>query len=338
MNPLSLRHTNFSQTGLRKFLLRLTLFGLVLLGMLAAAAGISILGSPGKFGPGVIPGNYVSNSSCFNAKLDHLVHSDHLAHCSFLIAGSSMSLCNISGKRIEASTGETVYNVSAWGIKPAQTTQLLKIIDKKNINTLLLAFNNSDFGELTNNVDFSATELFIKKGPLRRLYLLFKQMSYKNFLFELGYRMHFSKITNHYESLNFDETGSVQLEPEGFVIDEKKWKRYFDTTGFSTFQAEIAKLDLLCKTQGIHLIPVYLPARADLMDGEKNERNAFIAEKVRAHFQMYFIDLHEAKLPSEMYCDGIHFFKEGSEIITRMVVDTLEARRLISPVLTNIAE
>src|SRR5580700_7326606 len=95
----------------------------------------------GKFNFDLIPKNNLTNSVCLRAQMDHLFKSADFRNCTFLIAGSSMSLNNISGLTISNRTGECVYNLSAWGIEPSNVTELLSVLDKKRIKYLTVAFN-----------------------------------------------------------------------------------------------------------------------------------------------------------------------------------------------------
>jgi hypothetical protein len=273
------------------------------------------------------PKNNLSNSVCFRAKIDHLVKSANFKNCTFLIAGSSMSLCNISGQTILNKTKECVYNFSAWGTKPNQIVELLNIIEKRKIKYLLVAFNNVDFGDDAYNIDFKSTNLFINSCSLVRYWLLIKEFNYPTFSDDVAYRNKHSNINNEYESLNFDNTGTIQFEQKKFIIDSTRWKQYKDTIGFSIFHKGITRLHTLCKSRNIELIIVYLPFREDLLNENYKMQNRIISKILKSDFNNNFIDLHNMDIPSSKFCDGTHFFKDGAIYVTNIVLDSINIKK-----------
>jgi hypothetical protein len=270
-----------------------------------------------------IPLNNVSNSPCFKAKLDHLVNSPNFRNCTFLIAGSSMSLSNISGKIISNRLNETVYNISSWGLKPSQLNQFIKQINTDKIKYLLVAFSNWDFGESVYNIDFKATGDLINGNKLTRFWSSIDKFNIFTFSQDWNYRSKFSNCNNCYESLNFDKYGSIQYEPIGFIIEPSRWNVYKDTTGFNNFYNNINELYAICTKHEIALFLVYLPIRSDLLTPLTLVQNQQIAEILKKRFDKSFLDLQHKNIPSNQYWDGFHMFKEGAESITNLIIDTL---------------
>ena len=271
------------------------------------------------------PGNNVSNSSCLRAKLDHVVSNNYLEQCTFLISGSSMSLNNVSGQAIEKRTSENVYNISSFGTRPVHT---LGLFDNNavgnNVRYLLIAFNNCDFGDVNNiSVDYTATSSFINGGIFTRRWIFLKTFNLKTFFSDLDDRSKFSSILNTYKSLNFDKYGSVLLERNGFEINDERWRQYTDTTGFGIFCEDIFQLAAICKKSNIDFYLVYLPYRFDLLTENFRSQNMAVSSFLEKELRSNFIDLHNIDLGSNNYCDYAHFFKEGADYITNLILDSL---------------
>ena len=271
------------------------------------------------------PKNNVSNSSSFRAKLDYTISRNYLKNCSFLISGSSMSLNNISGKIIQKRTHENVYNISSFGTKPIQTAGLLKSnLVGHQIKYLLIAFNNCDFGNSNFNIDYSASNVFVNGNSIKRCWIFLETFNMVTFFSDLNDRTRFSNIVNSYKSLSFDETGSIQFDRKGFIINKERWESYYDTTGFKTFFNNTIELNGLCKENNITLFLIYLPFRSDLLSEERKRQNTIVSNKLELQFGCSFFDLSNVSLSADDYCDGIHFFKEGAENITNIILDSFQ--------------
>lgn len=273
-----------------------------------------------------LPLNNVSNSQSFRAKVDHLVTSTNFRKCTFLIAGSSMSLNNISGNVIHNRTKECVYNISSSNFIPKQFNQLLKIIDINSIKYILIAFNNCDFGKAEFDIDFKETDDYINGNKLHRLWNCIKKFNINKFSHDCDFRDKFSNNNNTYASVNFDEYGSVLLEHNGFTIDKKRWNYYWDTTGFNIFYNDISDLNHICNQHKIFLFLVYLPYRPNLLPTKISIQNQSVAEMLQSKFGKSLIDLHNFKIPLNQYCDGVHMFKDGAECITNLIIDSLNRK------------
>ena len=279
-----------------------------------------------------LPLNNVSNSPCFKAKIDHLVSSQNFKNCTFLIAGSSMSLNNVSGRIICNRTNEDVYNISSWEFKPKQLNQFLKIINIDSIKYLLVAFNNWDFGELGFKIDYKATDSYINGNNLKRYWCIINKFNYNTFSQDLANRNKFSEINNAYESLNFDKYGSILFDHVGFVISKKRWDAYKDTLGFHLFYNDINDLDFICNKHKITLILVYLPNRPNLLTLKNIIQNKNVSDALRRRFAKSFIDLQNTNIPQNQFCDGTHLFKDGAERVTNLIIDSLSGKKQLCPI------
>jgi hypothetical protein len=221
--------------------------------------------------------------------------------------------------------GSKVYNVSSFGTKPRQTIEMFNHeIFGEQIDYLMVAFNNCDFGDLNNiTVDFNATDKFINGGILSRIWIFLKTFNLMTFFSDLKDRTDFSGIVNNYKSLMFDNTGSVLLEREGFKVDSARWEEYYDTTGFRVFYNDILELDSICKEKSVGFYLVYLPFRRDLVTEEYKLQNNEIANALKSDLGQNFIDLSNLHIDTENYCDYAHMYKEGAEQITGIALDSI---------------
>jgi hypothetical protein len=274
-----------------------------------------------------MPLNNVSNSVGFNAKMDFIVKSPDFKNCTFLIAGSSLSLNNISGELIAQRTKEKVFNVSSFGFKSSkQLLKLLDVLDLKYLKTMLVGFNNTDFDYNCPEINYKLTDKYLNSSNLVRKFSLLYNFNIRNFSNDWELRNEVSDVCNNKSSLNFDKTGSVLLDSKGFNALEVKEVGLVDTTGLINFITNMEILNRNCIKRGITLILVYLPSRLDLLSESNVMQNKIAATKLFIKFGKVFYDTHNVKLPDNYYYDGSHMFKEGAEKITNSIIDSLICR------------
>lgn len=274
-----------------------------------------------------MPLNNASNSVGFNAKMDFIVKSKDFKDCTFLIAGSSLSLNNISGELIEKKTNEKVFNISSFGFKSSnQLLKLLNALNLKKLKTILIAFNNTDFGCIGPEINYKLTERYLNSTSFSRNISLLYNFNIRNFSNDWELRNAVSNISNDKTSLNFDKTGSVLLNSNGFSISKINDIGLEDTTGLNNFITNIEILKKDCNKRGITLMMIYLPSRFDLLSEKNILQNKIAAKKLTDKFKSQFYDTHDKKLPNKFFYDGSHMFKEGAESITNSIIDSLHNR------------
>ena len=313
---------------MRKFILK-TLSLLLIVSFLTILGVISMhFKDIKKNGFRNMPLNNTSNSISFRAKLDHIHNSNNFKHCTFLIAGSSMSLNNISGEIIHNRTKECVYNISSWGFKLKEVNKFIVLTNLNNVKYIFLAFNNRDFG---NSFTFNseATDAFLNTNKLRKIQYFISTFNIYLYNKDWESRAKLATINNTYESLNFDTYGSVLFDNKGFVIDENRWNANSDSTGFYIFINQIEKLDSICKKHRIKLLIAYLPTRVDLLTKKNITQNMFISNVLQNKIGKSFVDLQNVRFQNNQYCDGIHLFKKGAEQITNQIIDSLIFRGVV---------
>lgn len=269
-----------------------------------------------------MPKNNISNSISFKAKLDHMVNSEKLDNCDFLIVGSSMSLNNISGNLIEEKTGYKVYNIASWGLIPKQIFNLLTTIHLNKINKIVLFFNNDDFGDGEFKINYTDVGRYLYGGSLIKSYLFLKHLNMQTFYEDWKIRENFYDKDYAYQSLKFDKTGTTNLKKRGFVINSVRWNKVHDTTGFYFFHQYLIKIDSLCKSKKIEFYAVYLPVREGLKTQISKEKNNAIALSIRTKIN-HFYNFNSFTVSDSLFCDGTHMFNEGAEFITKHFLDSL---------------
>ena len=277
-----------------------------------------------------IPGNNTSNSPCFRSKIDHMKKCEPKSDRStFMIMGSSMALNNISGRLIENRTGDNVYNISSWGIKVRQLDSLYRIRGHKNVTNILFAFNNVDFGPKGIVLNYKNIRCCLDDHFPDAVIAYASVFNFHTFLEDWDFRARNGKRENMYETIHFDSTGSVLLKRQNFIINPARWSMNYDTVGFSEFLYGAKYLAAYCALDSVRVCFVYLPTRADLVTPTLRKQIDGVSLAMRREFGPNFIDLSNKKISDTMYCDGLHFFSEGANLLTGMVIDSLEHRHYV---------
>ncbi len=272
------------------------------------------------------PHNNIANNNCFKAKVDHLIYSENFRNCTFLIAGSSISMNNISGEIIRNRIHDTVYNFSAFNMKISQLNELLKFIKPPKAKFILVAFNNWDFGKALWSYDINAADQFINGNYLIRTWIFVKKFNVNTFSEDWDSRIKYSNIRNNYLSLDFDKYGSVLMDSTGFIINKKRWDETRDSTGFEIFRKDVMRFRTYCSNHGLQLKLVYMPYRPGKLSDKAKELNKQLASILKNDLKDSFLDLQDCYIPVKFYCDECHMFQQGSEMISNIIADSLKKR------------
>lgn len=274
-----------------------------------------------------MPLNNLSNSVSLRAKLDHMVKHQKFKYSEVLIVGSSMAMNNISGEVIAKTQDKVVYNIGSWGIKPNQIYDFLKTMQLKPVNCVIMPFNNTDFGEDKSKIDYSAIHQQLYGNVFNRFFNFFYYNNINTFLNDWNYR--FKNKHNHtYESLNFDDYGTVLMEKKDFVIDSGRWHKNFGQKDFDYFYRGIKSIDSLCKRNRIRFILAYLPNRPGFIQGKDRLLNDLHAKELSLILRKNFIDLRFCPIAAGDFCDAYHVFKPGAIQITNALLDSMRAKGL----------
>lgn len=273
-----------------------------------------------------IPTNFISNSVCFNSKLDHIKSSPMAPGANCLILGSSISLNNVDAESLSQKNKITVYNLSSWGLKPYQSYQLLKKTHQKFApKQLIIAFNNTDFGQDNKEISYGTIyDYLFKSSFLSQMSSFFAHFNIQDFLSDWAMRSKFSKRDNVYQSLRFDDHGSILLNAKNFqYAPEIQPLTYRDTTGYANFQAGIDSIATFCADRQIQLLLVYSPWKKEVLTPDKLAQIKAISQKMESRYKEAFLDLSSLPISSNLYVDGGHLYKKGASIVTSKISDYL---------------
>ncbi|WP_338875448.1 hypothetical protein WBJ53_07485 [Spirosoma sp. SC4-14] len=319
---------------MKKFLQKILLHSLLLTTAIGAVVMARYAKGTHKLWPDLhsIPPNFISNSVCFNAKLEHAKEEGRLLSAKTLIIGSSLGLNNVSGAILTRSFGEKAYNFSSWGFKPHETFQVLKQLEGKlAIQRLVLPFNNTEFLADAKQIDYQAVhDHFFAPGLLTQVRGYFTNFTLDNFIKDWSLRTKYIYRDNEGYTLKFADDGSINLHANNFVRSEEGSPlAYYDTTGFARFNRSLDSISQYCDRNNIELTMVYLPWRHDLLTPKRTKQVEYVANYLRAKYHNKFVDLSRLPVERKNYVDGGHMFEEGAITITNALVDTLAIRKQI---------
>jgi hypothetical protein len=177
--------------------------------------------------PSQLPAPRFSSSESFNEKARWLRNAGTMS-CDMLIAGSSIALNNVDALGIKRTLGENaVLNTGSWGLTIPESAALLSILAPMcRPRIIIVAAFIGDFGPIGRKaIDWPLFARYISGAPAAEMYLRTFDPSY--YVRALLHRRQYStKKASIYESLQFDETGSVLLDCDRFEVDEARWNGY----------------------------------------------------------------------------------------------------------------
>jgi hypothetical protein len=310
---------------LPKFLFKLFLLGAVFLLLVLLYFPLRHVRDIRKHGFENVPDNLLSNSVSYNAKLQATRKKKNALDADILIAGSSMSLNNISGNLLSSRLHLSVWNMSSWGYKPGYVLKFLKEYGPIKSKYLVIAINNGDLGEGVPEIDEKATRQYLTHGVIVRTWLLLKKFNLNNFQSDWEARSTSNYSNNDYLSLHFDDSGSILFDSTGFVKTDIRCKTYQDTSGFQLFRKQIRELSDWCTSNGINFQLAYFPWRNDLRTPLRNDQNKEVARVLKKELGAHFVDLHEIILDTKLYADASHLFRLGAEFMTGALADSISS-------------
>lgn len=309
------------------FLKKMLFHGLVLLSLLTAIVlGQYLRDTRTAPDLGALPTHFISNSTCFNTKLEHARAGNRLKQAKLLILGSSMALHNVLGPGLSARFQEPVYNLSSWGLRPAESYELLKqLADSLTVDHLVIPFNHTEFGLDTKRIDYEQLpDYFFAENPLKQVRQYAAQFTLSGFIEDWTMRTKYLHRSNVNFSLNFDETGAVIQRADRFVFAPNARRlAYRDTTGFGQFTAGIDSIRQLCHQRHITLTLVYLPWRSSVLTPERIGQVRYVADCLSKRYPENFVDLSGLAVADRDFSDAGHMFKGGASLVTRALLDSM---------------
>jgi hypothetical protein len=173
-----------------------------------------------------LPPPHLSSSVSFNEKARWL--KEHLnGRCDVLVIGSSMALNNVdSGELAAIYPGQTIINAASWGMSIEESDAMLKaIIPLCEPKTIILPTNYPDFSApWAKEIAWSRFVHYLQENYFERFYSRGFDLLY--LAKDLEYQSVPAKDRRSYESLAFDDTGTVELDCRGFKTDPLRWDAY----------------------------------------------------------------------------------------------------------------
>lgn len=191
----------------------------------AAALIVSIL-----FFHNELPAPRLSNSTAFNEKA-RWIRENLPKKCSTLIIGSSMALNNIDAEILPRDLfGEQIANVASFGMEMRDSEKMLNAIAPLcKPDAIILVTNFMDFNAAwPKEINWVLFDEYIHQSSYFLTYL--SEFDLRDFISAIKSRHKDNKEGKRvYQSLVFDETGTVNLDCRNFKIDPRRWDGHKST-------------------------------------------------------------------------------------------------------------
>lgn len=251
-----------------------------------------------------------------------------------LIVGSSMALNNIDAEVLEASDAVTrALNLSSWGMATSECLQLLQMLDLSEIKYVVHAAQYFDYvGELDKVLDERELERYFQGRWTYKTYFQNISRLPQNLwdYFDLGNEYGDSRTQAY---LGFDESGGVNFERDGFLINKRKWEEIppisATPVGDDYFHHLLAMQQFLSE-KDIQLVVITPPFRENLLAQSAEFRQFFFAHKdYLEHLSrtrgFVYVDAHDKLgLNDQFFVDASHLDAKGAHRMSELVVEAVE--------------
>jgi len=281
-----------------------------------------------------LPAPRLSASYSFNEKARWL-RRNLPPKCDILIIGSSIALNNIDPKELDLpDSGGTVINTGFWGATAAETARMLKeIIPLCKPKRILFPTYYGDF-QTTNflsGIKWDQFENYVKGGSVLPGYLL--NLDYGYYSRNIKARRLNAKIGHKtYYCLDFDNTGTVNLDSSEFRIDPRRWNGY-RSTRFMLSNVKPAMMDAvsdmarMAKSNNSQLVVVSSPvlpvAERYVGTNEISRLWEAVQKRVGAEGGLFINVTGGEGFGDEMFADFAHLNQVGAKKFTRKMVDAI---------------
>jgi hypothetical protein len=256
---------------------------------------------------------FVSNSVSFNAKARFLAEKDFSKTRCFIL-GSSLSLHNIDGVRLEQLNKVSVLNLSSWGRKLVDFESFLPMIPDTAVLIMNIGFT-----------DFGTSSMQHYEG-----YPMENTHHWKNVLLNLRtYDAQLAKIKEYtnseacktYNDLNFDKTGTILLDGTKVEISKIRWEHSPSVPSEEdiwVFINELAKL-------GNRKVFIFFsPERISHKSENKRIAIDSIKRKIESQYpNVSFFNNYALNFDEPMFVDCTHFSKKGAEKYTEIITEQM---------------
>lgn len=256
---------------------------------------------------------FVSNSISFNAKARFLEGKD-LSKIDYFVIGSSLSLNNIDGKRLEDFYKVSVMNASSWGMKLIDFKELLPLISPHSKIIVNMGFTDIGISSLQKYEGYPVDNKYRWKNAIPNL---------KTYNAQLNQIQEYtgSDAFKSYQNLHFDRTGSVQLGGEDFKISAVRWD---DSPVVPSAQDLSNFIKLLEFLNRYEVYMFFSPERLSHKSQEKFLAVERIKKDIESRYSnIKFVNNYQLNFADSMFVDCTHFSKSGAERYTEIICQQL---------------
>lgn len=271
-----------------------------------------------------------SNSISYDAKLNFIKNTELLKSADTVVVGSSMALNNINGVYLEENGQhiKQVANIASWGLQSSEVLQLVQLINLQKIKYVIYSTQYIDFNKyVLKSINENEVKKFIDNEFSIYPYFNTLMTLNGNILRYLNYKkLYFNKKS--YKYLNFDKTGSINLDFGKKYIDMTRW----DTNRKLKYKLDIKcfesliSLSILAKENNITLIVLTTPYRKSVLEKNKVLSKIFykyisILKKLSEKYNFIYLNAHNILNLSDAYfVDKEHLNKQGSKILSQAIL------------------
>jgi len=278
------------------------------------------------------PAINIANEYSFNEKMLFLNKSNKNAE--IISMGSSMSLNNLNSSVVVDRLNSKAYiNTASWGMSIKDDFLFLKLIYPiYQPKTLIISSNIIDFQNEPKKIKYDVLENYLVSTGFKSQFYYFKTLNLKYFADSYKYAREVRSLPENYKYLGFDQYGGVNLNGENFVIREERWNDYYlNRTILPDHYDYLDSISVFCKNRKIHLLFFQSPFRQGLYS-EFNKAELDIltlhTNKVAGILKRdhhIFINANDTLWDDQLFIDGTHFNRVGTEKYTRYCFDQLRA-------------
>jgi hypothetical protein len=279
----------------------------------------------------------------FDAKLKFVRERVDPDKIDTIIIGSSIGLNNLLGSVMqkESRSMDHILNLSVYGATTLQAEQLMELMDAfPNLERVIYSVQYSDTPHNWRFKDYDAKKLirYMRRemNPVEYLYTIFKAC--RNLPFCYRRQRDYAKEhlrPNTFESLLFDETGSVPLYIYGDDIISHRWRLPHPGIMSGESFAAMGRMAKKAKERGIEYYIVHQPYRKGLYQKHKSVRDAMAyfdtqAQKAIAPYGGHLIKIQPLDLNDSYFSDRTHLNAEGSTLVSKYVakeIDKIESQK-----------
>ncbi|NOR45668.1 MAG: hypothetical protein GQ534_08800, partial [Candidatus Delongbacteria bacterium] len=283
-----------------------------------------------RIGGDDLPAPYFSNSISFNEKIQFIKENNKF-NSEILILGSSMALNNLASKVIiEDLKTNKLLNAASWGVRVSDSENFIKNISGYfgNLEYVILVANLMDFSKMQNKViiDYDGVKYYFDHNLGNLSYLKYFNLNY--FIKNSKLNKERNRAKNTYQSLVFDQGGSVILDIDSNEIDMSRWNKKIDE--FEVLNSEIQSLNSIAeylKTRQIKFIVAISPVKKSSLS---LQQRSYVTKEIcnikdSIDESVIFIDSYNlSDWYDSYYVDFAHFNKLGAKRFTSYIVNTLK--------------